>query len=119
MVDKPQLRDEPRPIRTSHSTLDVGSVSTVAAYKALGKSKGCGYDKLPAEVLQAGGDALACKYSRIDERLLRNASWPIGWRGGRMQGVYKKGDPMTIDSSRGILLADHSGKAWLAWSRKR
>ena len=29
-----------------------------------------------------------------------------------MQNVYKKkGDPMITDSSRGILLADHSGKA--------
>lgn len=54
MVEKLQLREEPRPIRTTHSSLDVGPVATAAAYKALGKNKGCGYDKLPAEVLQAG-----------------------------------------------------------------
>ena len=51
-------------------------------------------------------------YSGVNSRVAANASWPSQWRGGRTFPVYKKkGAPEDCNSYRGILLADHAGKA--------
>eukprot|EP00973_Karenia_brevis_P081254 11265305-Karenia_brevis.AAC.1 len=70
--------------------MDVGPACTAKAFRALGRGRGVGHDEIPAELLQAGGDPLACKYSAINQRVLSNYSWPTQWRGGRMVDVFKK-----------------------------
>ena len=42
-------------------TLDVGPEATRVSFMKLGANKGVGYDCIPAELLRAGGSALACK----------------------------------------------------------
>ena len=92
--------------------MEVGPEATELAFAKLGRNKGVGPDGIPAELLQAGEGATAVQYSAINELVLRDKRWPVQWCGGRMAPVYKKkGDPRVCDNSRGILLADHSGKA--------
>ncbi|CAK0827212.1 unnamed protein product [Prorocentrum cordatum] len=111
-LDPGQMRERPRPPRTSSNCLDVGPVATEESFKRLGHNKGCGYDGIPAELLRAGSAAVACKCADVNRRVVANASWPVQWRGGLMQEVFKrKGDPCDPDASRGVLLADHAGKA--------
>lgn len=105
------MREDPRPATATSTSLDVGPVATEMSFKLLGRNKGVGRDQIPAEVLQAGEGAIAAKYAEINERVLENASWPTQWRGGKLINVLKKGDAEVCDNSRGILLADHVGKA--------
>ena len=106
------LREPPRMPHDLPTSLDVGPVATLASFAALGRNKGVGYDRIPAELLQAGGSPIACLFSQLNQRVVATAAWPRQWRGGRLQEVWKKkGDARLTDSSRGVLLADHSGKA--------
>ncbi|CAK0897521.1 unnamed protein product, partial [Prorocentrum cordatum] len=54
--------------------------ATRIAFKALGRNRGVGYDLIPAELSQAGGDALACKFATVNLRVLQNGSRPKQWR---------------------------------------
>ena len=111
IVQECSVREAPRPQAPSPCTLDVGPAATEAAFAVLGNNKGVGLDEIPAELLKAGGGALACKYSEVNARVAANYSWPSQWRGGRLSSLYKqKSDPQDCDNSRGLLLADHAGK---------
>ena len=72
------------------TALDVGPTATARAFRSLGRNKGVGLDAIPAELLQAGGDPLACKYADVNKKVLATASWPTSWRGGRLEPVFKK-----------------------------
>ena len=54
-TDDATLRESPRPHLDVATSLDVGPVATSADYAALGRNKGVDYDRIPAELLQAGG----------------------------------------------------------------
>ena len=96
---------------TKNSCLDVGPIKTEAAIKRLGRNKGVGRDEVPAELLVAGGSAIAVKTSEIYQRVADSEQWVTAWCGGKIVDVYKrKGDRSDCDCSRGILLADHLGK---------
>jgi hypothetical protein len=67
------------------------------------------------ELLKVGGEALACRLSDLAQRVVREESWPIEWKGGRIIDLFKhKGSPLVCDSYRGILLASHMMKVVLA-----
>ena len=111
IVTRDTLRLPPNEPCDVLSSLDVGPVATERVYAALGRNKGTGYDGIPAELLVAGGSALACKYSAVNLRVKANSSWPSQWRGGRSQNVWKKkADPEIMDNHRTLLLADHASK---------
>ena len=100
--------------------MDVGPVSTAAAYNVFGKNKGCGYDKLPAEVLQAGEDALACNYSCTNERVLSMLRGrPDGEEDACKKSHKNRGGPMISDSSIGMFLADRSGSALAGMAKEK
>ena len=100
--------------QAADALLDVGPVATAAAFAKLDNNKAVGPDDIPAELLKAGGDALACKFAEVNLRTARGLSWPIQWRGGRLANIHKlKGDPQECDNSRGLLRVDHSGKGLL------
>jgi hypothetical protein len=64
-------------------------------------------------VLQAGGSALAVKYSDLEARIVSEETVPKQWCGGRIEDFWKqKGDRLVCDNSRGLLLSDHSSKAF-------
>ena len=110
IVPRSSLRQPAPPPLTVSSDIDVGPVATQKAYSRLSANKGVGYDGIPAELLQARGSALACKYSAVNERIKANAAWPSQWRGGRSQELWKKGDTEDPDNFRNLLLADYAGK---------
>ena len=114
---EPDPEPPPKPCTTN---MDVGPAATELPFAQLGRNKGVGRDGIPAELLlRAGGAPAAILYAGVNRRVLSNWAWPVQWRGGRMAPVYKrKGDSRDCDNSRGILLADHAGKA-LAGSVKR
>jgi len=112
LVDESAVRDAQRPTRQRGTSIDVGPVNTAAAFKRMRKNRGTGPDEIPIELHQAGGDATAVKYAEINQHVADTWQWPYQWCGGELKSAYKKkGDPRECDSSRGLLLADHSGKA--------
>ena len=92
--------------------------NTMRAFAMLKCYKSVGNDLIPAELLQAGADATAAKYCDLEKRVVAEERWPVRWKGGRLKDVYKrKGDPQVCTNSRGVLIADHSGKAFLSQVR--
>eukprot|EP00973_Karenia_brevis_P012222 1658771-Karenia_brevis.AAC.1 len=55
---EPPLHPSPMPI-----TIDPGAEATKTSFMSFGRNKGVGKDGIPAELLVAGGSAVACKYS--------------------------------------------------------
>ena len=63
--------------------------------------------------MKAGGGAFAVKQHEIEAKILSSNTWPLTMKGGRVVDIYKgKGDREDCDSSRGILLANHSFKCF-------
>ena len=92
--------------------IDVGPSATLEPFAPLGRNKGVGEDEIPAEVLHAGGSPIAIIFTKIFIYVAASFKWPWRWRGGSMVNVWKgKGNASDCDAHRGILLADHSGKA--------
>ena len=111
IIDRSALRQAPPAQLDVSSEFDVGEVATQNAYRRLGTNKGVGYDRIPAGLLQAGGAALACKYSTVNERIRANAAWPSQWRGGRSQDLFKKkSETKEPDAYWNLLLADDASK---------
>ena len=93
------------------TALDVGPEKTEAAIKRLKRHRGVGRVEVPAELLQAGGSAIAVKISELYQRVADTEQWVTNWCGGKIVDVYKRnGHHSDCDCSRGILLTDHIGK---------
>ena len=94
IVPLDHMRETISGTHAADAMLDVGPVATAAAFAKLGNNKAVGPDDIPAELLKAGGDALACKFAEVNQRTARGLSWPIQWRGGRLANIHMlKGDP--------------------------
>ena len=97
---------------TEISALVHSPEATRVAVAALHRHRGTGKDGIPAELLQAGKSAVAVKLYDLHRRVINEEQWPLDWSGGRIVDVHKrKGSKHDCDCSRGILLANHSGKA--------
>ena len=73
-----------------------------------------GEDQLSANVLKAGGDALAIKVNEIENRSILEERVPIRWKGSRLVDLYKKkGNPTECSSHRGLQIADHLAKSFV------
>jgi hypothetical protein len=111
IVSADDVRSKELPAVNGEPDLDVGPEQTERAFRSLGKNKGVGIDRIPAELLQAGGSPVAVAYAGVNVRAAQTWVWPSQWCGGMLPSIYKKkGDSQDCDSSRGILLADHAGK---------
>jgi hypothetical protein len=88
------------------------SPSAVAsAIARTGSGKAVGPDEVPAELLKAGGCALAIQVHSLIDRVVTSQRWPWRWKGGRVATLWKKkGDYQICDNSRGLLVSDHVGK---------
>ena len=85
VVTAPSLRQVMAVDAHRPNLLDGGPAATEASYAKLANNKGLGPDQIPAELLKAGGSALACKYSEINTRVAADHAWPSQWRGGRVK----------------------------------
>ena len=82
-----------------------------SAIARVGSGKAVGPDEVPAELLKAGGDALAIRVHALIDRVVTSQRWPWRWKGGRIATLWKKkGDYQVCDNSRGLLVSDHLGK---------
>ena len=80
--------------------------------RRLPPNKGVGPDGLPSEVLKAALCHTVCFLHTMINDMLVAAYFPRCWRGGHLATIWKRKASATIcDNSRGILLADHAGKA--------
>jgi hypothetical protein len=94
--------------------IDVGASALAAAIAKTKSNKGMGRDAIQNELLKVGGEALACRLSDLAQRVAREESWPIEWKGGRIIDLFKhKGSPFLCDSYREILLASRMMKVVL------
>eukprot|EP00974_Lingulodinium_polyedra_P111357 10771394-Lingulodinium_polyedra.AAC.1 len=59
-------------------------------------NRGCGPDGVPAEVLRAGGGALAVRASEAFAVVVGSEVWPACWAGGRVQEVHKGKGPLRL-----------------------
>ena len=74
--------------------------------------KGLEPDCIPVQLLQAGASPLAIRMSELRGRIVCAESWPPGWTGGRLVELFKgKGDMLSCDAHRGLLIGDHMAKA--------
>ena len=95
------------------SAVVVSPTTTSKAIAELGCGKGVGPDGIPAELLKAGGGAMAVKVSEVYARVAADERWPLAWTGGRINDIFKgKGSRSECDMSRGILLSDHLSKGF-------
>eukprot|EP00973_Karenia_brevis_P009038 1223358-Karenia_brevis.AAC.1 len=76
--------------------------------QSLGKYKAIGIDGISAEVLVAGGWAMAVHIHQLIMHIVSTEVVPLDFRGGRLVDVWKrKGDQEVCDNSRGLLISNH------------
>ena len=113
MTSLEAIGDNPPASKVTDHNFHISPETTRAAFAALGHNKGCGPDTIPAEVLQARSSALAAKYADLERRVVCEETVPKQWRGGPIADFCKlKGDRLICDNSWGLLLSDHSSKAF-------
>ena len=85
--------------------------STASAINCLRNNCGTGRDGVAAEVLKAGGDALACKLSGVYQCVVDTEDLLTCWSGSKVAKVHKKkGSKAVCDEYRGIHLDNHMAK---------
>ena len=68
------------------TALDVGPEKTEVALKRLKRHRGVGRDEAPAELLQAGGSAIAVKISELYQRVADSELSVTNWCGSNDKG---------------------------------
>ena len=84
----------------------------IRALEELPLGKAVGPDGLAAEVIRTALPTIAPHFHQIIVEAWRATYVPIGWRGGRLAALYKKGSPSLCDNYRGLLVSDHMSKAF-------
>ena len=79
-----------------------------------------GPNQLVAEVLKAGGDALATQMLPLVSKATLRSREPLSWKGGILIPLFKqRGSPKSLDSYRSIYLSDTTAKLHHSWIRRR
>ena len=93
--------------------------ATADAVSAMQAGRAVGEDGVPAEVLKAAGPRCSeCLADVIRAAVCEGLPWQ--WRSGQMTPVPKKARiAMSLQNSRGVLLASHGGKALAKVARKQ
>ena len=97
---------------------DIGCspTSILDTAKKVSRGKGLGPDGIAMELVVAGGDVAAIQVFEQAKCIVKRASWPLEYKGGRIVDIFKnKGDSMVCDQSRGILLACHVFKLFFSF----
>ncbi|KAL1462186.1 hypothetical protein WDU94_014046 [Cyamophila willieti] len=66
--------------------------------------KAAGEDKIPAEVLKAGGEELNMKICNLIQKIWSSEKIPDDWKNAVVCPILKKGDVMNCENYRGIAL---------------
>jgi hypothetical protein len=76
-----------------------------------GKSPGC--DEIPAELIQAGGEASVHIYHALCVKIWKSGKWPKEWKRSVYVPIPKSGDPKLCTNYRTIALISHASKILL------
>ena len=84
-----------------------------AAVKALKMWKSAGMDNIPAELVQAGGEAMTDILTAICNKIWRTGEWPTTWIQSLVITLPKKGNLQLCQNYRTISLISHPSKVML------
>ena len=84
-----------------------------AAVKALKKGKSPGVDNIPAELVQAGGEAMITALHTICSKIWQTGEWPTPWTQSLIITLPKKGNLQQCQNYRTISLICHPSKVML------
>ena len=84
-----------------------------AAVKALKMGKSAGVDNIPAELVQAGGEAMFDILTAICNKIWKTGEWPTKWTQSLVITLPKKGNLQLCQNYRTIRLISHPSKVML------
>ena len=84
-----------------------------AAVKALKMGKSAGVDNIPAELVQAGGEAMIDILTAICNKIWKTGEWPTTWTQSLVITLPKKGNLQLCQNYRTISLISHPSKVML------
>ena len=105
VLDCPQIPDE------EHHPILREEVE--AAVKALKMEKSAGVDNIPAELVQAGGEAMIDILTAICNKIWKTGEWPTTWTQSLVITLPKKGNLQLCQNYRTISLISHPSKVIL------
>ena len=89
------------------------------AIKSLKRGKSPGCDDIPAELIQAGGEASVRVYHKLCTKIWNSSSWPKEWKRSLFIPIPKKGNLKLCTNYRTIALISHASKILLRIIMKR
>ena len=84
-----------------------------AAVKSLKKGKSAGANNIPAELVQAGGEAMISALLTICNKIWQTGEWPTPWTQSLIITLPKKGNLQLCQNYRTISLISHPSKVTL------
>ena len=105
LLDCPQIPDE------EHYPILREEVE--ATVKALKMGKSAGMDSIPAQLVQAGGEAMIDILTAICNKIWRTGEWPTTWTQSLVITLPKKGNLQLCQNYRTISLISHPSKVML------
>ena len=84
-----------------------------AAVKALKIGKSAGVDNIPAELVQAGGEAMTDILTTMCNKIWKTGEWPTTWTQSLVITFPKKGNFQLCQNYRTISLISHPSKVML------
>ena len=105
ILDCPQIPDE------EHHPILREEVE--AAVKALKMGKSVGVDNIPAELVQAGGEAMIDILTAICNKIWKTGEWPVTWTQSLVITLPKKGNLQLCQNYRTISLISPPSKVML------
>ena len=84
-----------------------------AAVKALKIGKSAGMDNIPAELVQAGGEAMIDILTAICNKIWKTGEWPTTWTQSLVITLPKKGNLQLCQNYRTLSLISHPSKVML------
>ena len=82
------------------------------AISIMKNGKSPGDDRLPVEVLNAGGAAVANKLLKIFNAAYKAEIAPLDWKKGVISPILNKGEKTECDNHRGTTLLSHAGNIY-------
>ena len=105
VLDCPQIPDE-----EYHPVI---REEVAAAVKALKMGKSAGVDSIPAELVQAAGEAMLDILTAICNKIWKTGEWPTTWTQSLVITLPKKGNLQLCQNCRTISLISHPSKVML------
>ena len=88
-----------------------GALSSM--FRVIKAGQAAGPDCIPGDIIRHAPKAFAGIFYPIFIKAIVRKQEPLAWRGGRMATIWKKkGDPTICSSSRGVFVANATGKAF-------